>query len=347
MSDKPAPLERAEEKDGGKVRFPPGAEEGLSALEAPSTAEDLVTGGGKPTSLLKGTIVAFFEDDVVHWGGALAYYSLISLAPLVVLGVTVFGKLVGRQEAEAWILDQVRLLGGPRVVELVGTVLEETTRPELGSVGAIVTLAVFLLGTTAVFTNLQGALNRIWGVRAPEGGVIRNLLKTRTSAFLMVLALGGLMVVSVVVGTLVSWLGPLLDPLEAILPFVRVAELVSSVILLWLFVAATYVILPNARVHWRDVWVGALATAILLYLGKFGLAAFLARNGFASLYGAAGSLFLVLMWVYFSSQVFFLGAEFTQVLARRQGRMIHPRGIEQRGAAEEVEKGPAGEASSQ
>jgi membrane protein len=276
-------------------------------------------------ALPRRTVEAFLEDDVSHWGAALAYYALISLAPLVVLGVTLLGRLGATAEAEAWILDQVRILAGPRAMDVVGTILEETGQFQMGSGGAVVTVAVLLFGATAVFANLQGVLNRIWGVK-PEGPFLKELVRTRVAAFLMVLSLGVILVVSAAAGTVLSWLGPLLDPLESALPFVHLAELFASVLLLWLFVTATFVILPAVDIHWRDVWVGSLATAGLLYVGKYCFSAFLARNAFASLYGAAGSLFLGLMWIYFSAQAFFLGAEFTQVWAHRQGRLIRPEG---------------------
>lgn len=276
-----------------------------------------------PFALVRRTVAAFLEDDVGHWGAALAYYALISLAPLVVLGVTLFGRLGDTGEAEARILEQIRILAGPRAGEVAGTVLEEAGRFQLGSGGAVVTVAVLLFGATAVFANLQSVLNRIWGVR-PEGPFLRELIRTRMAAFLMVLSLGGILVLSAAAGTVLSWLGPLLDPLQSALPFVHLAELLASVLLLWLFVSATFVILPAVEIHWRDVWVGSLATAVILYVGKYGLSAFLARNAFASMYGAAGSLFLGLMWIYFSAQAFFLGAEFTQVWAHERGRMIRP-----------------------
>jgi membrane protein len=263
------------------------------------------------------------EDDVSHWGAALAYYALISLAPLVVLGMTLLGRLGATAEAGAWILDQVRILAGPRARDVVGTVLEEAGHFQMRSGGAIVTLAVLLFGATAVFANLQSVLNRIWGVRS-EGPFLKELVRTRMAAFLMVLSLGGILIVSAAAGTVLSWLGPLLDPLQSALPFVQLAELFASVLLLWLFVVATFVILPAVEIHWRDVWVGSLATAVALYVGKYGLSAFLARNAFASLYGAAGSLFLGLIWIYFSAQAFFLGAEFTQVWAHGRGRLIQP-----------------------
>ncbi len=297
--------------------------------------------------LLKDTVKAFLEDDVIHWGASLAYYSLISLAPLLVLGLTVFGKLVGTGPAESWILEQVQLLAGDGAASMAETVMTEASRPDLGSLGAVLTIAILLFGATAVFNNLQGALNRIWGVKAGSH-VLRNIIRTRVAAFFMVVSLGLLMVVSVLVSTILSWVGPLLDPIESILPFVKLAELITTVVLLWLLVAVTFQILPDVKISWRDVWMGSLATAVLLYLGKFGLSAFLANSARASMYGAAGSVFLLLMWVYFSAQVFFIGAEFTQVWARHGGREIHPESyayraetvrVREEGAEEEENRG--------
>lgn len=310
--------------------------------EGSGSPEELSEGpaeeGPGPLGLLKGVVVAFLEDDVIHWGASLAYYSLISLAPLVVLAMTILGKVVGQGQAEDWILDQVGLLAGPRGQEIAATVLEQATGPELGSWGAIITVGLLLFGATAVFTNLQGALNRIWGVRAGSP-FLRNIIRTRVAAFTMVLALGGLLLVSMLTSTMVSWVGPLVDPLSDYLPLVRIGELLTSVLLLWVFVSAVFIILPDVKISWHDTWVGALATAVLLYLGKYALAAFLARNAFASMYGTAGSLFLLLMWIYFSGQVFFLGAEFTQVWARARGRQIEPEDYAYRAHTVEVEGG--------
>jgi len=327
-SANPEPME-----DSGK-----GAEDGGAEGEKP--AREKRPG---PFFLLKSTVRAFLEDDVIHWGASLAYYSLISLAPLVVLAMTIFGKVVGQSQAEDWILDQVGLLAGPRGQEIAATILGQASRPELGSWGALLTVGLLLFGATAVFTNLQGALNRIWGVRAGSA-LIRNIVRTRVAAFTMVLALGGLLVLSMLTSTVVSWVGPLLDPLGSYLPLVRIGELLTTILLLWVFVSVTFIILPDVKISWRDVWVGGLATAFLLYLGKYALAAFLARNAFASMYGTAGSLFLLLMWIYFSGQVFFLGAEFTQVWAHARGRQIEPEDYAHRAEMVEVDADEGGDA---
>ena len=274
-------------------------------------------------TLVKKTLEAFLADSALHWGASLAYYSLISLAPLVILGMTLLGKVAGAGQAETWILEQVRLLSGPRGVELAQTVLQEASRPEMGSLGAVLTVLLLLFGATAVFVNLQNSLNEIWEVKAGSG-ILRDLLRARLSAFLMVLSLGGLILASVLVSTIVNWVGPVLDPLDSAFPFVRLVDNLASLFLLWLFVSAAFWLLPDAKVAWRDVWIGALTTAGLLVLGKILLASFLARHSLGSMYGTAGSILLLMMWVYYSTQVLLLGAEFTKVWARSRGREIQP-----------------------
>lgn len=287
--------------------------------EAPARSKERL----KPLGLLRDTFGSFLGDNALHWGASLAYYSMISLAPLVVLGMTLLGRVAGNSTAKDWILDQVRILSGPKGAELANTVLEEASQPNLGSMGAILTILLLLFGATAVFVNLQNSLNEIWGVRAHRG-MVKNLLRARLSAFLMVLALAGIILISVIASTLLNWLGPLIDPLDSAFPMIGLTDLFTSFLVLWLFVAAAFWLLPDAKISWWDVWVGALATAALLTLGKVILASYLARKALSSMYGTAGSILLLLMWIYYSTQVFLLGAEFTKVWARSRGREIVP-----------------------
>ena len=273
--------------------------------------------------LVKRTFAEWRDDDAIRWGAAIAYYSVISLAPLVVLAATVLGQLVADERAERWIREQVGILAGPQASDVAATVLQETSRLDLTSLGSIVTVLLLLFGATAVFANLQRALNAIWSVE-PRSGLLRDLARTRVSAFFTVLSLGGLIILSVVIGAVVGWLAPLVEGVAPYLPAVHLADLLSSVLVLWVAVSAVFWVLPDVRISWRDVWVGALVTAVLLAVGKFALAAFLARNAVASMYGTAGSILLLLLWVYYSAQVFFLGAEFTQVWADERGREITP-----------------------
>ena len=273
--------------------------------------------------LARQTLQEWQDDDAIRWGAAIAYYSVVSLAPLVVLAVTALGQLVEDEQAERWILDQVELLAGPQAVEVARGVIEQTGQLELASAGALLTVLLLAFGATAVFANLQRALNRIWAVE-PRSGVFRNLARTRAAAFATVLALGGLIILSLILSTVLGWARPLFAPLEQYFPFVAAADLLTSLLLLWVAVTAVFWVLPDVRISWRDVRIGAFVTAVLLVLGKVALSWFLANNAAASMYGTAGAIFLLLLWVYYSAMVFFLGAEFTQVWAKERGREIMP-----------------------
>ena len=273
--------------------------------------------------LTRRTVRAWIDDDATRWSAAIAYYSVVSLAPLVVLAASVLGRVMAEPAAERWVLGELHTLAGPQAAQVAATVLDEVPALSLGSLGALLTAALLVVAATAVFANLQRALNWIWGVEA-QRGLVGSLVRPRVTAFAVVLVFAGLMVVSVILSTVLGWLAPVVGALNAVLPFVTAADLISSLVLLWLAVAAVYWFLPDVEIRWRDVWIGALVTAVLLVLGKHLLSWFLARKAAASLYGTAGSIFLLLLWVYYSTLVFFLGAEFTQVWAEYRGREIEP-----------------------
>ncbi len=266
---------------------------------------------------------AFASHGVGDRGAALAFYTVVSLGPLVVLSVPLLGRVVGSGAAERRIIQQAGLLAGPQAAEIARTVLSEANRPDTGGVETWISIGILTFAATAVFASMQGALNRIWGVE-PATGTMRNLIRTRLAAFTMVLALGLLTLITVVAGAMVGWLGPVVRPLQDILPLVWMADIFASWLLLWWFVGMVFKLLPDARISWADVSIGALATSGLLVVSRFAMTAFVARNATASMYGAAGSIFLTLIWIYISAQIFFFGAEFTQVWSAAQGREIQP-----------------------
>ena len=285
--------------------------------------EDGSTGRVGVLRIARRTLEAWVDDDAIRWSAAIAYYSVVSLAPLVVLAVTAVSAVVDDAAAERWVLEQVTTLAGPQAGDVARTVLDQMPALDFGSIGAVLTVLLLLFGATAVFANLQKALNRVWQVEAKRGVVV-GLLRSRVTAFAAVLAFGGVMIFSVFLSSFLSWFGPLIRVLDAILPYVAVADALSSLLVLWLAVSVVFWVLPDVRIRWRDVWIGALVTAFLLVAGKSALSAFLARKAAASMYGAAGSIFLLLLWVYYSALVFFVGAEFTQIWADERGREIQP-----------------------
>jgi len=252
------------------------------------------------------------DDQAMQWGAAVSFYAALALAPLL---VTVFAVVALLFEDEAVRRRLVEFVGeqvGEEGAETAANILADRG----GGLFAGVSSAVFsLIGATAVFGQLQNALNQLWQVRAR--GSIRRLLKTRLLGLAMVLVVGALFL-----GTLT--LQSLITALFDWGTLVRALNVAGSLALFTLLFTAVYKILPDVDIRWRDVWVGGAVTAVLFTIGQFGVGLYLGRATVGSSYGAAGAFVAVLVWMYYSSLVFFFGAEFTQVWARRHGRRIQP-----------------------
>lgn len=261
---------------------------------------------------------------VFHWGGALAYYALFSLTPLLLLGVTGAGWLLGREATRTRAVEQAAEWLGPNAEQVVREVLEQVSLLTFDSVLIIPTVLILLLGATAVFANVQAALNDIWGLEA-RSGAVKNLIRTRLMSLLMILVLGGAVILSVFLSTVSQVLLPYLP--ETLADTLRLGQLVDvgvSLAVLWFLLTMTFTILPDARLAWKDVWVGAGFTAVLLYLGKALLGIYFGHASLGSAFGAAGSVFSLLVWIYYSAQIFFLGAVFTRVWADQHGARVRP-----------------------
>jgi len=273
-------------------------------------------------------VVAFLREVLAQWqqdralshGAALAYYTLFSLAPLLVLVIAIVGLAFGRAAAEGEIVGQVTHLMGPEGAKVVQDMILRASEPKSGVVATVVSLVTMLVGASGVFGQLQSSLNDIFEVPPRPGGGVRNVLKQRLAHFGMILGIGSLLWASFVlsaalaalhgyVATYLPVLGRVLGPLNTGLSFLVVTT----------FFALIYKVLPDVRMHWQDVWLGALFTAILFAAGRSLIGLYLAHTGTTSIYGAAGSLVLVLLWVYYSAQILLLGAEFTEVYSRFYG----------------------------
>ncbi len=277
--------------------------------------------------LLKEAASKWSEDDAARLGAALAYYTVFSLAPLLLIVLFVVGLVWGGQSGavRAEVLGQVEALAGPEGAALVRTMLEEV-RPGSGSVLAVAAgVAALLFGATGVFAQLQGALNAIWEVRRRPGRGLRGFVVARLLSFGMVLGIGFLLLVSLVVSALLAALDSLLTGITPLAQWLfHLLNLVVSFGVVTLLFAMIFRYLPDVEIAWRDVGIGAALTALLFTLGKFAIGLYLGSSSVASAYGAAGSLVVLLLWVYYSAQLLFFGAEFTQVYARRYGTHIRP-----------------------
>lgn len=271
-------------------------------------------------ALVAQTVRAWIDDQAPSRGAALAYYTLFSMAPLLLIVVAVAGLWLGPEAARGEVFVQVRDMAGEPAARAVEGALLSVSRPEDGLVATLVGLALMLVGATTVFAELQATLDHIWRAPAPKTTSLWSLLRARVLSFGLILGLGFLLVVSLALGAVVAMLQKWWTPHLAGWAWVQQAlDLGLGLALMTLVFAMVYKIMPRVKLTWRDVWVGALVTALLLTLGRWGIGFYLGHAAVASGFGAAGSLVAVLVWVYYSAQIFLLGAEFTAVWARTLG----------------------------
>jgi membrane protein len=286
--------------------------------------EGLLMGVRTVGTLVWRTLGRFIDEGAMRHGAGLAFYSTLSLAPLVLLALSVV-TLLPREGMEALVVDQLPLLVGDRGAEVAAQVLANAPERAEGMAGVLWGLALLVFGASMLFVNVKETLDELWGVLPPERGIVQGFLRARFSAVLMMLATGVVFVASVALGAVAAWITPVVEhrlPVGATV--VTLLELATSGVILTLLCAATYRILPAADISWRDVWLGAGLTAVLFLLGRALIGWYLAHAAVVSQFGAAGSLVVFLMWVYYSAQIFLLGAEFTQVYAEARGRPIRP-----------------------
>jgi membrane protein len=263
----------------------------------------------------------WWEDNCLRLAASLAYYTALSLAPLVLLLVGVAGAVLDRQQVAGALTTELEHLMGPSGRELVTSILTTST-PQGGTLATVVGLVTLVIGATAVFGELQTTMNLIWEVQpAPSGGTwagVWGWLKARIFSLGLVFALAFLLLVSLAISTALAGVAALFQgPDPAFVS--RVLEMVASLLVLTLVFALFFKYVPDAEVRWRDVWLGGLVTAVLFTVGKTAIGAYLGRASVGSAYGAAGSMVVLLVWVYYSALIVFFGAEFTQAWATRRG----------------------------
>ena len=275
--------------------------------------------------LIKEAASDWSRDRAPRLGAALAYYTVFSLVPFLVVVIAVIGLVFGEEAAQSAILSQIAELVGEQTAAAIKDMIQRADQPSTGLFATGLAVATLLLGASGVFGQLQDALNTVWGVEPKEGRGVWGFIKDRFLSFVAVLGTGFLLLVSLILSSALAafgkWFGELLPLPETVLQFMNFA--MSFVIITGLF-ALIFKILPDAKVAWRDVWIGAVLTSALFTIGKFALGLYLGKSNVASAYGAAGSLVLVLLWVYYSAQILLYGAEFTQVYANRIGDRIVP-----------------------
>lgn len=263
----------------------------------------------------------WLDDHASSMGASLAYYTFFSMAPLLLIVISVAGLLLGREAAQGHLIHELSGLLGAQAASSIQALIASASEPADNWWGTLLGLGVMLVGATTVFAELQDALDRIWQApQRPTGGGLWALLRARVLSFGLILGLAFLLMVSLVMGAVIAGLGRWLS--HTLGEWVWVAQTLNLGIgfaITAAIFALIYKLMPRAHVQWNDVWVGAVVTALLFSLGKALIGLYLSASGIASAYGAAGSLVLVLLWVYYSAQVFLLGAEFTWVYANARG----------------------------
>jgi membrane protein len=280
----------------------------------------------KAVAILKDTFSQWLEDQAPTLGAALAYYTVFSLAPLLIIVISISGWVFGKEAAEGQIFEQLRDFMGDEIGRAMEVMVQNASeKPTTGMVATLIGFVTLLFGASGVFGQLQTSLNAIWGVQPKPGRGILGILRDRILSFGFILVVGFLLLVSLLLTAAISFVGnrfgEMVPGMEALVQFLNS---VFSLAVITLLFAMMFKFLPDAKIAWRDVWIGALITAALFTLGKFALGFYLGRSGVASSYGAAGSLIVLLLWVYYSAQIVFFGAEFTQVYANRFGTRVTP-----------------------
>jgi membrane protein len=273
--------------------------------------------------LLSATYMKWSEDHAQGLGAALAFYTVFSLAPLLLIVIAIAGLVFGQEAAEGQIIGQIQGLVGEESAKAIQGILENVRKPATGLIATALAIITLLFGATGVFAQLQEALNTIWGVENKEGLGILQILRTRFLSFMTVLGSGFLLLASLVLSAGLAAIG---HKLEYLLPgpepLIQVINFLVSFGVITVLFAMIYKMLPDVSIQWSDVWIGAGMTSLLFTIGKFLIGLYLGKSDVGVVYGAAGSLIIILLWVYYAAQIFLLGAEFTAVYASSHGSRL-------------------------
>lgn len=274
--------------------------------------------------LITESLKAWLDHRAASKGAALAFYTLFSLTPILVLAIAVAGYFFGAEAAQGEIIHQMEEVVGQHGAEAINALLAAAHNPESGTIASIVAGIFLVLGATSAFVELKESLDELWNIPKPQQATVFVVLKSRFLSFSLVLVLAFLLLVSLVISAILALLENYLNEIwhGSVIIFSILTALIPFAIIAGLF-AVIYKMLPDAPLSWQDVWLGAIFTAVLFSLGKYLIGVYLSRSGVTSSFGAAGSVIALLLWVYYSAQIFFFGAEFTRQYALHCGSLRH------------------------
>ena len=275
---------------------------------------------------IKQVIAEFIDDNVMKYSASLAYYTVFSLAPMLIIMIKICGTLFGQEAVEGRVYVEIKdLVGGPAAMQIQDTIknIHLTKNSPVASVFSII---VLIIGGTGIFGEIQDSLNKIWGLKVIAKKAWWKLIINRLLSFSLIISLGFVFIVSLLLNALIAVIGTRLNNVlsgsgKIFIPLIDNALSFSITTLLF---AIIFKVLPDAKIKWKDITIGAFVTAILFTLGKLGIGYYLGRTNLASIYGAAGSVIIIMLWAYYSSVILYLGAEFTKVYANEHGTSILP-----------------------
>lgn len=277
-------------------------------------------------ALLKTATESWVADNAPRLGAALSYYTVFAISPLFIIVIFIASLWFSQSSVQNALFSELANLVGPQGATAFKSALVTAAPRDQGRLASVIAAATLILSATGLFMELQGSLNTIWGVEEKPGQGLRGFVKNRLLSFAMVLGIGFLLLVSLVVSAAVASLAKYLGALAPGLGFLTITlNWFASFLVITLLFAMIFKVLPDVKIAWREVWVGSVVTALLFSGGKLLLGMYLGRSSTVSAYGAAGSLVLILLWVYYSAQILFFGAELTQAYANRYGAQLEPK----------------------
>ncbi len=276
---------------------------------------------------IKEVIDKWVDDKAAKLGAAVSFYTIFSLAPLLIIAISVAGVIFGEDAARGRIVTEIHGLIGREGAEVVQTAIKNANQSSSNWYAIVFSIVTLIIGSTVVFVEIQDSLNMIWKVKPkPERNPIIGFLKDRLISFAMVVATGFLLLVSLLISTVLSALADYITKSFVSIPIqlLQISNIIISFSVIFILFAMIFKVLPDVQIAWSDVWVGAAVTSGLFVLGKYLIGLYLGTSTLSSTYGAAGSLVVLLLWIYYSAQILYLGAEFTQVYSNRFGSGIKP-----------------------
>lgn len=280
----------------------------------------------KITIIVRQVFKEFSADNIVKYSASLAYYTVFSIAPLLVVITTLFGFLFGKDAMEGQVYTHLNSMVGSKAALQIQDIIKNIHLDGNNFFATVVSIVILLVGATSIFGEIQDSINKIWGLRVKPKKVWWRLILTRLLSFSLILSIGLIMIVSLILNALISAFGKLIGEVikSYSIYFIQVTEFLISFVVTAFFFSLIFKILPDAKVKWREVLFGGFITAVFFTLGKLGIGLYLRYSNITSLYGAAGSLIIFMVWVYYSSIILYLGAELTKVYAKLYGEKILP-----------------------